>query len=116
MKKDELVCTPWFGSGSDYVNELTKEMDSYLIDSIKALNSEFLATYFYLEDELKLGEKQHFAFRYPGATRGSIYIDENNEITKIDLYDDEYHTDSIYKPDVRSIFDKYIGLKLVKQD
>lgn len=111
---DELVCYPWFGDKKEFVNLLTEEMDSYLLDSIKGLKNEFLKTYIYLKDELKLGEKQHFAFRYPGATRGSIYIDENNEITKIDLYDDEYHTDSIYKPDVRSIFDKYIGLKLVK--
>ena len=36
-------------------------------------------------------------------------------IKNITIYDDEYHTDDIYEPNVRNCFEKYIGMKLVIQ-
>ena len=90
----------------DYVNDLTKEMDEYLIGSWKQNRS--INTYIYRQ----LGNRYQ-AIRYPGATRGHIEIDKNDIIIDIKLYSDELHTDSIYEKNVSECFSKYIGRKLV---
>lgn len=81
-------------------NDLTKEMDTYLVYQ----NSEHpMKTYIY--DKFK----DKWTLRFPGATRGYIKVDENEIITEIVLYDD---TVGIYKPEVRECFDKYIGMQI----
>lgn len=94
-KKDEYI---------EYTNDLTRDMDSYL----KRPN-EHMQTYIY--DHSLTGKT--WAIRYPGATRGHIEVDENNIITDIVLYKDSYRTDKIYKEEVWSCFEKYIGMKFV---
>lgn len=92
-------------------NDLTREMDTYLIPKLKSLREKgYGATYFY-ENPIK----NKWLFRYPGATRGNVEVDKNMIIKNITLYDDEYHTDDIYEPNVRNCFEKYIGMKLVIQ-
>ena len=95
---------------NNLTNAFTREMDSYLIPKLKELKEKngYGATYFY---EYPFGNK--WLFRYPGATRGNVEVDDNMIIKKITLYDDEYHTDDIYEPNVRRCFEKYIGMKLV---
>jgi hypothetical protein len=96
-KKDEYI---------EPTNDLTREMDSYLKHENK-----YMQTYIY--DHSLTGKT--WAIRYPGATRGHIEVDENNIIKDIVLYKDSYNTDKIYKDDVRSCFEKYIGFKLVME-
>lgn len=91
-------------------NDLTREMDSYLIPKLKEIKEQkgFGATYFY-----DTPFENKWLFRYPGATRGNVEVDNNMIIKKITLYNDGYHTDGIYEPKVRECFEKYIGMKLV---
>lgn len=84
-------------------NDLTVDMDTYLKHP-----SIHMKTYIN-EDLFEHG----YAIRYPGATRGYVKFDENNIITKIELYRDGYNIDKIYKDNVRECFAKYIGMKLV---
>lgn len=88
-------------------NDLTREMDSYLIDTIKEL--EYIGST-YICYEIPINNK--WAIRFPGATRGHLEVDDNMIIIDIKLYDDNYNTDKIYKNNVRECFDKYIGMKL----
>lgn len=85
-------------------NDLTKEMDKYLVyqNSKHPMNT-------YIYDKFK----DKWTLRFPGATRGYIKVDENEVITEIVLYDD---TVGIYKPEVRECFNKYIGIKIVVEN
>ena len=95
-KKDEYI---------ELTNDLTREMDSYYAYDKKYL--EYTRTYLYPYD------KNIWLIRFPGATRGRIVLNNDGIIVEIELYDDEYRTDDIYKPEVRECFKKYIGMKLV---
>jgi hypothetical protein len=53
-----------------------------------------------------------WGIRYPGATRGSIIVDENNIIIDI-ILSNIPQLGSIYKDEVKECFKKYIGMKLV---
>lgn len=65
-------------SGDDYINDLTREMDKYIIFQPKYGST----TYIYGNDI----NKNRMAIRFPGATRGGIELDENRVITSIYLY------------------------------
>ncbi|MGU8835825.1 hypothetical protein ACV3UL_16250 [Clostridium perfringens] len=93
-------------------NELTKEMDEYLVDEIKELTY-CGSTYIYDSPRTLSNGRIGYGLRFPGATRGSIELDDNMVIQKIWLYRDEYGTDKIYKKGIDEIFEKYIGMKLV---
>lgn len=90
-------------------NDFTRELDNYLIPELKKLKEEkdYGATYIY---ENPFGNK--WLFRYPGATRGNLEVDDNMIIKNITLYNDGCNTDSIYEPNVKDCFQKYIGMKL----
>lgn len=83
------------------VNDLTKELDTYLDFSQKYDLNNYIYEHPF---------NNSWPIRYPGATRGGIRVDENNIITDIVLYKD---SDDIYKENVRDILEKYIGMKLV---
>ena len=83
----------------DYVNDFTKELDTILKHKVEGVN---FNTYLYpYSDDI-------WVFRYPGATRGHIKIDDNDIITDIKIYEDT----NIYKPEAEEICKKYIGYKL----
>lgn len=92
----------------DFINDLTKEMDNHLTED----NCKAFGTYIY-DHQI---HKNHWAIRYPGATRGHILVDDNNVIQDIKLYDTA--TDSIksvgcYKDSVKDAVKKFIGYKIV---
>ena len=82
------------------INKLTLEMDKFRKPECRHFET-------YIYDEPIGGI---WLIRYPGATRGSIAVDENMIIQKISLYND---TRDIYEDSVDKIFEKYIGMKLV---
>ena len=84
----------------DLTNDLTREMDSYL-----KYECEGFATYIYSHSL----DGKNWLIRYPGATRGGIEVDENMIIKSIKLGEQG----SIYKPEVKDILEKYIGMKLI---
>lgn len=92
-----------------YVNDLTKNMDLYLVDNKKDIYDN-LEWYTYIYSNHKINNS--YAIRFPGATRGHIEVSPDNIITKIVLYKN-YGTHKIYKENVEDCFKQYIGMKLV---
>lgn len=80
-------------------NDLTKEMDEYLIENI---DNDFM-TYIFS----KKRKNSTWSIRYPGATYGAIKVDEYDIIEYIKVSHEKY------RPEVDDIFKKYIGMKLV---
>lgn len=96
----KYLVTDVTGSLGFLVNDLTKEMDTYL-----TYESEEYLTNNYIYDKYK----DKWSIRCIGATRGHIQVDENNIIQKIELYKD---SDSIYNLGIRECFEKYIGMQV----
>lgn len=92
----------------DLVNDLTREMDTYVEYPSDIFNTYILDDSFEYSDG-SLG----YAIRYPGATRGQITVDRDMIITDIKLYKDETRTHLMYLPEVEECFKKYIGMELV---
>lgn len=88
------------GSLGFLVNDLTREMDTYL-----KYESEGYLTNNYIYDRYK----DKWSIRCIGATRGYIQVDENNIIQKIELYKD---SDLIYNFGIRECFKKYMGMQI----
>lgn len=103
---------PYFTN--DLVNDLTKEMDKYLLWD-KEDGPPFPA-HTYIYDDIRYHRKvnqdrsRDWGIRFPGATRGCIKTDKHNIITSIWLSEE---TGNIYKPEVVECFEKYIGKRLV---
>jgi len=93
-----------YRSMEEYVNELTKEMDKHLDVSGYP---ESWCTYIY---ESKPNHNGWYAFRFPGATRGGIKVNEDNVIEKIEFFRD---IDFLYKESVEEAVKKFIGDKIV---
>ncbi|KQC91323.1 hypothetical protein [Clostridium perfringens] len=87
-------------------NDLTREIDNYLKDDYRNDKYDIFNTYIYDHSI----DGVNWAIRYPGATRGGISVDKNMIITDIRLNTNE---DSIYKSEVKTILNKYIGMKLI---
>lgn len=87
-----------------YKNDLTTELDKYLLDAFK--KNYLIGTYLYGEPK-----ERKLAIRYPGATRGGILFDYNNIITKI-IIDDNW---SCYdcNSEMHAVLEKYVGAKLI---
>lgn len=91
----------------DWVNDLTKEMDKYLIGKWP----ESFCTYIYDPDR---ETDKYFGIRFPGATRGHIEVDENMIIKNIELYNGTcFDIHILYHKEVLDILSNYIGMKLV---
>jgi|GEM_PF-6003548 len=96
----KYLITDVTGSLGFLVNDLTREMDTYL-----TYESEGYLTNNYIYDKYK----NKWSIRCIGATRGHIQVNENNIIQEIELYRD---SDSIYKSEIRECFEKYIGMQI----
>jgi hypothetical protein len=89
----------------DYTNDLTIEMDSH---------AEHISSFFHTYIYDRQVNKGSWAIRFPGATRGSIFVNDEHIITKINLYEDTCFTKlECYKRSVLGAIDKYVGMKLV---
>lgn len=89
----------------EYTNDLTREMDNYLKHKSKYGQT-------YIMKVQKIRDRYYSAIRCSVATRGHIEVDDNNVIIDIKLCT-KLSTDKIYEYNVRDIFEKYIGMKLV---
>lgn len=91
----------------EYVCELTKECDNYLLDSIKdtkAFKDGIYTTYLIPFDK----SKGIWSLRIPGRTVGAVYTDANNYITKVLL-----DADCGYYENIKQFrLDEFIGIKL----
>lgn len=88
------------------VNDLTKDMDEYLIPEIK--NLKYCGNTYIYDHSI---DGVNWAIRFPGATRGGIKVDKDMTITDIRICKD---IDSIYLPETLDMLkEKYIGAKLV---
>lgn len=76
----------------EYRNNFTKFLDNYRTEEIMKLEEPYksmMTTYLCLDDIKNLDENhRNVAFRVPGATRGHIELNDNNEIDNIVFYDD----------------------------
>jgi hypothetical protein len=90
---------------SGFENDLTREMDKH-----RSYESEISHTYIY-DHQLNKGS---WALRLPGATRGSIIVDNENAIKDINLYEDTcFGRLGCYKESVREMVRRFVGYKIV---
>lgn len=89
----------------DIVNDFTRELDKYTKGRIESV----FCNYIYPEKIKRAENKHSIAFRYPGATRGYIQVDNNNIITKIVIYEE---SKDLYRDGVHEAIEKFIGYKL----
>ena len=89
----------------EYFNEITKELDKYLLYS----NSPYCFDTYIIAYDTGL-----WSIRFPGATRGHIRVDDSMIITEIKLYDDTAFGDKIgcYKREAIDVVRRFIGTKL----
>lgn len=88
----------------EYVCELTKELDVLA----EFIDKEFYDIFFhYIVADNWCKKVNILAIRVPGGTVGSIYIDDNNVITKI-VVDTEYVVKT-YPNNVNELIQKFVG-------
>lgn len=116
---EELVFKPKRDDSDEFVGEFTEVCDEYTIfdkDRKARLKEHGFCTYI-LEDDNIIPNV--FAIRHPGATRGHIKTDDNRIITEIviykssGLYKKEPRNVGIYKDEILSVVQQFIGRKLV---
>jgi hypothetical protein len=109
----EIVSTQLYENyNSNWKNEVTDFLNQYLkVPYKKCLRDGYnRGTY------IMFSRSDGAAIRFPGATRGSIWWDENHIITKIEIYGDECYDGNlevIYKKEVHKLLDQFIGCKMV---
>lgn len=95
----------------EYRNNITNELDKYLIDEFKIHN---FTTYILKWNN---GVNDIFSIRVPGRTRGCIYVDENMFIIKIRIDDDNINGKfACYKSGAKESIEKYIGTKIILEN
>ena len=99
-----LITVPKRKDSHDYVNDLTKEIDKHLESTEWPEN---FRTYIYGD---KPNNHGWYSFRFPGATRGGIKVNEDNIIEKIEFFKD---ITLIYKDSVEEAVKKFIGYKII---
>lgn len=101
---------------NEFYCELTDEMDKHLVSSIKEIVKRHnrTGTYIYDFGERYDEKKGHvYAIRLPGATRGYIYTDENNEIIEIVFYERQCYNMGCYEKSLETVKDKFMGWKII---
>jgi len=99
--------------------ELTTEMDQYLIYDYRRERKRYTYVYEFSNksNTSTCNGKEGYGYilRYPGASCGCIYTDENNIIQAIDFYEfDCYNCPAPqYKRKMDNIKSKYIGKRIV---
>ena len=96
----------------EWYNEFTEVCDSCELDSTA---SDFgLGTYFWgNEDGVMINENGWVSFRYPGATRGGLRI-EDGVIKEISIDASSYTESSgiaCYRPCIREVVRRFLGMK-----
>lgn len=93
-------------------NDLTKKFDEHLVDELKKIIEEGYCkgTYiFYTERDY---QDKSLAIRFPGATRGGIFIDSDDIITRIELITETCFDHHCYKESLKSIIPELLGTQL----
>ena len=94
---------------NEYVCDLTYEMDKYLNVPMERANLTYLYDYGPRKD--KDGKPGHiYTIRVPGATRGHIYLDNDDAITEIEFYKKTMCYDKRIVEDMQ----KYIGYQIIR--
>lgn len=109
MEEEKILITKKkFGTPNEYINDLTKFMDSMMIVNE---HPKFCSTYIYIWGE------NNMSIRFPGSTIGGIKKDSDNVITEIIFIDDmcfkDKRTDIRYKNELKEEVKKFIGYKIV---
>jgi len=102
-------------------NCFTKECDIYLNKESKKIKDYFdggICTYLSEWDPKQTGDEFHrlFAIRFPGATRGCLWLDrESNLISNIKFDETTSFSEAIgcYTRDLLTIVPKWIGKELI---
>jgi hypothetical protein len=96
----------------EWYNEFTEVCDSCELDSTASYFG--LGTYFWgNEDGVMINENGWVSFRYPGATRGGLRI-EDGMIKEISVDESSYTEDSgiaCYRPCIREVVGRFLGTK-----
>lgn len=117
---EDLVFRRKYPKSDEFIGEFTDVCDNCTIFSEERkqrLKEHKFVTYI-LEDDNNI-TPNIFAIRHPGATRGHIKTDDNRIITEIviykssGLYKKEPHNVGIYKDEILSAVQQFIGRKLV---
>jgi len=106
----ELVTVQSSCSPNWYVNDMTKEIDKHVSGSFKVTFQYTEGTHFYEKPEDGV-----WLFRFPGATRGYITLNEDNTIKEIIFHDDTCFSEGIgcYDRSVKEAVKCFIGAKIV---
>lgn len=91
----------------EYECEMTKAFDKHLIKPHRNWST-YMCPF----------DRGRMVLRYPGATRGCIWYDENNVITDIKFYKEGYDNEDTlggeeYHASVQEEANKYIGCRLI---
>ena len=93
---------------TEYTGEITEYLDDHMSSLKKYPNLKALTTNYILIDEPNI-----LSIRYPGATRGSIKLDENNKIKEIMIFDSFGIYDLL---DLDKFRDKFIGQEIIIEE
>ena len=95
---------------SSYTNNMTQEFDQHLTDEWKEID--IFNTY--ITKPRETHGRLHCAIRFPGATRGTIWLDNDMSIAEINVYQDTgIGKHGCYKRSILDVKDKYVGAQLV---
>lgn len=89
---------------------ITKRIDKYL-KNLSKYNHSYIYD-FGPREEFDGQEGYIYVIRSPGSTKGCIYIDKDNIITKFKIYDDSLH---YFKEGVKDLEQEFIGYELDKR-
>lgn len=129
MNKILITKRMWEDEPNHLYNELTSEIDKHRKDSYAKrdgyefcrrtyiMKPEFHCNYVNENGSLKevVDKSQRYcAIRLPGATRGCLILEpEENIIKEMIIYDDSiYGVCACYKPTVKSLENKFVGYKI----
>lgn len=90
----------------EYVNDLTKKLDEIMSFDV----TEYRIRHYLFEKPIRSKHGGYnWAFRYPGATRGCVVLDDEMVIVECIIYTD---IQSIYDMSKVSLLDQFVGLKI----
>lgn len=116
---EELIFTSKRDGSDEFVGEFTEVCDEYTIfdkERKARLKEHGFCTYILEDDNIT---PNVFAIRHPGATRGHIRTNDDKVITEVVIYESsgiykkEPHNVGIYKDEILSVIQQFIGRKIV---
>lgn len=99
-----------------YSNEITQEVEKYLLKDFEHLPTKSIVYKTYIIGRKK--NKNVFYIRFFGATRGRIIVNDEFQIKKIEInktngYENDDAKFACYSKEVLNIIDKYVGKTLI---